>query len=99
MFIQNFPTDKALALGATEVRMTDDDKNLYILAVMHNIGHRDAFYVILYTYENILKLLANTQAFQTMPGGDFTLSPDNYNRALVFDLNLATPDSKWNRKG
>jgi hypothetical protein len=67
-FIQNFPTDSALAVGATDVRMTYDDKNLYVIAKMHNIGPRnyvveslqrdtrgvayDGFYVILDTYKD-----------------------------------------------
>ncbi|MCA6078941.1 DUF5916 domain-containing protein [Fulvivirga sedimenti] len=40
-FMQNFPYDSSLANAQTEVRVTYDDQNLYVLAIMHNLGPRE----------------------------------------------------------
>lgn len=40
----------------------------------------------------------NKQAFTNTVGGDFTLSPSEYNRAIGMDLNLASNDNTWNSK-
>ena len=39
-FNQYFPSDSVMAHAGTEVRMTYDDENVYILAKMHNLGER-----------------------------------------------------------
>jgi len=73
-FKQYFPFDSSYAKAQTEVRMTYDDRFIYIFAVMHNLGPRkyittslrrdysggfiDVFNVILDTY------LDKTNAFQ-----------------------------------
>lgn len=67
-FNQYFPYDTSLAMAPTEVRLTYDDRNLYVLAVMHNLGPReyvvsslkrdfrgrayDSFSVVLDTYKD-----------------------------------------------
>ncbi len=40
-FMQYFPYDSSLANAQTEVRVAYDDQNIYILAIMHNLGPRD----------------------------------------------------------
>lgn len=40
-FNQYFPFDTSLADAQTEVRMTYDDRFLYVIAIMHNLGPRD----------------------------------------------------------
>jgi len=73
-FKQYFPFDSSYAKAPTEVRLTYDDRFLYIFAVMHNLGPRkyittslrrdfnggfiDAFNVLLDTYQD------KTNAFQ-----------------------------------
>jgi hypothetical protein len=37
-FMQFFPSDTSLALSQSEVRMTYDAKNIYIFAIMYNLG-------------------------------------------------------------
>ena len=73
-FKQYFPFDSSFAKAQTEVRMTYDDRFIYVFAVMHNLGSRkyittslrrdysggfiDVFNVILDTYRD------KTNAFQ-----------------------------------
>ncbi len=40
----------------------------------------------------------NKQAFVDSIGGNFTLSPNSYNRTLGLDVNLASNDNVWNSK-
>lgn len=67
-FNQYFPYDSSEAVAQTEVRMAYDDDNLYVIAVMHNLGPRkyvvpslrrdfrgeafDGFTVVLDTYKD-----------------------------------------------
>lgn len=48
---------------------------------------------------NISAIMVNKQAFQDSIGGEFKMSPAVWNRTFGLDLNLATPDNKWNGKG
>jgi len=75
--------------AAEEKEISLPSTNYSVASLQQMIGQRS----------NISMLFVNKQAFQNMPGDDFTLSPDEYNRTLALDLNLATPDNKWNGKG
>ncbi len=44
-FNQYFPFDTSLADSQTEVRVTYDDKNLYVIAIMQNLGHARKYVV------------------------------------------------------
>ena len=48
---------------------------------------------------NIAAMVVSKQAFQDSLKGEFTLDPNAWNRTVGLDLNLATPDNKWNGKG
>jgi hypothetical protein len=47
---------------------------------------------------NVGFIFVNKQAFQDSIGSDFTISPEQYNRLIGADFNLATADNKWNGK-
>lgn len=75
--------------AAEEEEISLPSLNYSVASLQQMIGQRS----------NISMLLVNKQAFQNFPGDDFTLSPEDYNRTLALDLNLATSDNKWNGKG
>ena len=52
----------------------------------------------IFARSNIGMIFINKQAFQDSINGDFLTSPQNYNRAIGFDYNLASKDNKWNGK-
>ena len=47
---------------------------------------------------NFAVVAMNKQAFQNGINGDFTLSPENYNRLIGVDYNLASKSNVWNGK-
>ncbi len=47
---------------------------------------------------NIGMIFINKQAFQDSIGGEFTSSPENYNRVIGLDFNLASADNTWGGK-
>ncbi len=47
---------------------------------------------------NIGMILINKQAFQDSVAGDFTTSPEKYNRLIGIDYNLASKNNVWNGK-
>lgn len=51
-----------------------------------------------FTRSNIGLLLINKQAFQDSIAGDFTTSPEKYNRLIGVDYNLASKNNVWNGK-
>ncbi len=52
----------------------------------------------LFSRSNIGVIVVNKQAFQDSIGGDFTATPDVYNRLVGVDFNLASKDNTWNGK-
>ena len=81
-------------IGVLSVQAAEDSEielpstNYTAIALQRRIGPRS----------NISALFVNKQAFQDTPGGDFDLSPFNYNRTAALDANLATPDNRWSGK-
>lgn len=51
----------------------------------------------IFTRSNIGAFVVNKQSFED-ENGDFTLSPDTYNRVIGVDYNLASADNKWTGK-
>ena len=75
--------------AAEEKEISLPSTNYSVASLQQMIGQRS----------NISMLFVNQQAFQNLPGEELTLSPDEFNRTLAMDLNLTTPDNKWNGKG
>ncbi|NND09058.1 MAG: carbohydrate binding family 9 domain-containing protein [Saprospiraceae bacterium] len=63
--------------------------NYSVASIQHRIGQRS----------NIAGILINKQAFVDSLNGSFSWNPTDWNRTLGVDLNLATPDNRWNGKG
>ena len=105
-FKQYFPFDSSYAKAQTEVRMTYDDRFVYVFAIMYNLGPRkyvtpslrrdfrgeanDGFSIVLDTYNDI------TNAFQ------FGVNPYGVQREGLISNGGATPedlslnwDNKW----
>lgn len=51
-----------------------------------------------FTRSNIGLILINKQAFQDSINGEFTTSPEKYNRLIGIDYNLASKNNVWNGK-
>ena len=62
--------------------------NYTVATVQHRIGQRS----------NIAAMFVSKQAFQDSVGGEFKVRPQEWNRTVGVDLNLATPDNKWSGK-
>ncbi len=75
--------------AAEEEEISLPSINYTVGSVQHRIGPRS----------NIAAILINKQAFQDTIDGEFMLAPNDWNRTLGVDLNLATPDNKWSGKG
>ena len=71
---------------------------------IENIGLPSTNYSIaalqrkVFTRSNISFLFINKQAFKDSINGDFTSSPDKFNRLAGLDYNLSSKDNKWNGK-
>ncbi|MEQ8304805.1 MAG: DUF5916 domain-containing protein [Cyclobacteriaceae bacterium] len=52
----------------------------------------------IFSRSNISAIFVNKQAFQDSIGGAFNFSPQNYNRLIGLDYNLASRDNLWNGK-
>lgn len=62
--------------------------NYTVASLQHRIGQRS----------NISGIFVNKQAFRDSIGGEFNHSPDQWNRTLGIDVNLATPENTWSGK-
>jgi hypothetical protein len=71
---------------------------------IENIGLPSTNYSIaalqrkVFTRSNISFLFINKQAFKDSINGEFTTSPDKFNRLAGLDYNLSSKDNKWNGK-
>lgn len=71
---------------------------------IENIGLPSTNYSIaalqrkVFTRSNVSFLFINKQAFQDSINGEFTVSPNKFNRMAGVDYNLSSKDNKWNGK-
>ncbi len=93
-FRLNGKLNKNLRIGILDAQLEENESiqlastNYFVAALQQRILSRSyigAFFI-------------NKQAFTNEVGGDFTLSPMEYNRALGLDFNLASNDNTWNTK-
>ena len=75
--------------AAEETDINLPSTNYTVASVQHRIGQRS----------NIAAMFVSKQAFQDSIGGEFKIRPEQWNRTVGLDLNLATPDNKWSGKG
>ena len=74
--------------AAAEDEISLPSTNYSVASFQHRVGQRS----------NISAIFINKQAFQDTIGGEFDISPNEWNRTVGVDFNLATPDNRWNSK-
>lgn len=90
----NGKLNKNLRLGVLNAQLKENEA----------IGLASTNYLVAALQQRILSrsylsaTFINKQAFVDSVGGDFTFSPNTYNRTLGIDANLATNDNTWNGK-
>lgn len=72
-----------------------EDKSLDLLSTNYTVA---TFQQKVFSRSNIGMIFVNKQAFQDSTGGAYTFSPENYNRVLGLDFNLASENNQWNGK-
>lgn len=72
-----------------------EDQELGLLTTNYTVA---SFQQKIFSRSNIGMILVNKQAFQDSLNGEFTLSPQSYNRVIGLDYNLASANNTWNGK-
>ena len=93
-FRLNGKLNKNLRIGVLDAQLEENREiqlpstNYFVAALQQRILSRSYLGLI----------FINKQAFSNSVGGDFTLSPNEFNRTIGLDLNLGSNDNTWNTK-
>lgn len=73
----------------------EQDRSIGLLSNNYTVA---TFQHKVFSRSNIGMIIMNKQAFKDSLDGSFTLSPNDYNRIIGLDYNLATANNQWNGK-
>ncbi|WP_190809854.1 DUF5916 domain-containing protein [Flagellimonas sp. S3867] len=93
-FRLNGKLNKNLRIGLLDTQL-EENKTIQLPSTNYFVAAMQQRFL---SRSNVGVFFINKQAFTDSVGGDFDLSPSQYNRALGLDVNLASNDNTWNSK-